>query len=128
MCVLAQLGYPEETIAIHAELIVDHCVDLESEGATLRSQVSMLMVQLNLTRIKLVIGLVDANIEHIPLLTIQGSLQLPVSENMCCLVTVSERVVSWAEAPVIANIDAKEGVSFIFCATVCRTAANEAFN
>ena len=79
MSVLAQLGYPEETIAVHAELIVDHCVDLESEGATLRSQISMLMVQLSLTRIKLVIGLVDANIEHIPLLTIQGSLQLPVS-------------------------------------------------
>ena len=108
MCVLAQLGYPEETIAIHAELIVDHCVDLESEGATLRSQVSMLMIQLGLSLIKLVIGLVDANIEHIPLLTIQGSLQLPVSEDMCCLVTVSERVMSRAKAPIITDIDAKE--------------------
>ena len=48
MRILAQLGYSEETIAFHTELIVDHCVDLEGEGASLRSQVSMLMIQLGL--------------------------------------------------------------------------------
>ena len=48
MRILAQLSDPEETIAFHAELIVDHCVDLEGEGASLRSQVSMLMIQLGL--------------------------------------------------------------------------------
>ena len=108
MRILAQLDYPEETIAICTELIVDHCVDLECEGASLHPQVSMLMVQLGLSLIKLVLGLVDANIEHIPVLAIQGSLQFPVSEDMCCLVTVSERVMSRAEAPVITDIDAKE--------------------
>ena len=68
----------------------------------------MLMIQLGLSLIELVIGLVDANIEHIPLLTIQGSLQLPVSEDMCCLVAVSECVMGRAEASVITDIDAKE--------------------
>ena len=78
MRILAQLDHPEETIAIHTELIVDHCVDLEGKGASLRPQVSMLMVQLGLSLIELVIGLVDANIEHIPTLAIRGSLQLPI--------------------------------------------------
>ena len=128
MRILAQLDYPEETIAICTELIVDHCVDLECEGASLHPQVSMLMVQLGLSLIKLVLGLVDANIEHIPVLPIQGSFQLPISEDMCCLVAVSECVMGRTNTSLITDIDSKEGVSFIFCATVCRTAANEAIN
>ena len=128
MRVLAKLGHPEETIAFSAQLIVDHCVDLESEGSSLRSQVSMLMIQLSLARIELVFGLVDANIEHIPLLTILGSLELPITEDMCCLVAVSERVMGRAEASVTTNIDTEERVRFIFCATVSGTAANKAIN
>ena len=88
----------------------------------------MLMVQLGLSLIKLVIGLVDANIKHIPTLAIRGSLQLPIPKDVCCLVAVSECVMGWAEASVTADIDAKEGVSFIFSTTVCGTAANKTIN
>ena len=69
--VLAQLDYSEEAIAVQTELVIDYCVDLESEGASLRPQVSVLMVKLGLVRIELVLSLVDANVEHIPALAIQ---------------------------------------------------------
>ena len=79
MRILTQLDYSEEAIAVQAELVIDHGVDLESEGASLRPQVSVLVVKLCLARIELVLSLVDANVEYVPALAIQRSLQLPVA-------------------------------------------------
>ena len=68
MRVLAQLHHSEEPIAISSECIVYHRVDCERERATLLPELPMLVIQCLLTLIEFV-GLVDANIEHVPLET-----------------------------------------------------------
>ena len=78
MRILAKLHDPEESIAISAELRVDHSINGKCERATFLSEFAVLRVERLLARVERV-RLVDAHVQHVPFESVGAALELPVA-------------------------------------------------
>ena len=87
----------------------------------------MLIVQRLLVDIEFV-GLVDANIEHVPLEAFNGAFKLPIAQTVGHLVTISQRVVGWANTTLLANVDSHETVRLVLSSAVVSAATDKVLN